>query len=395
MTGRRPPVAFIFTVTVTGILSNTLLSPLLPDVLAEFDQPDSRAGLLVAVGSLPGIVVAPVIGILADRFGRRSVLLPCLFVFGTSGLVAAAAPTFEVLLVARLVQGLGSAGMINLAVVLIGDHWEGIGRTRLLGRNAAVLTVGLAIVPLLSGIVGELTSWRVSLGIYGVAVVTGLIGLRVLDDTRPLAAPSIGAQLRGAGRVIRQPVLLAAMTSGFLLFMAVFGLFLATLPIHLEEEFGLGAAARGLVIAVPAAVASVAAFNLDRLRGAAPLRTLLVGSAALFLVAFPLIGLAATLPLLLVGTAIYGAGEGVFLPVIQDVATSASPDEHRGAVVALWVGAARAGQSLGPLLVAALSGVADTGELFVLGGGLAAVVLAIQLFGPIDEEAVAESARMK
>ena len=50
MTARRPPVAFIFAVTVTGILANTLLSPLLPDILAEFDQPDSRAGLLVAIG---------------------------------------------------------------------------------------------------------------------------------------------------------------------------------------------------------------------------------------------------------------------------------------------------------------------------------------------------------
>src|SRR5690606_12329211 len=103
--------------------------------------------LLVAAGSTAGILMAPVVGILADRFGRRVVLTVCLAVFGTFGGVAALAPSFEVLLLARFMQGFGSAGLINLAVVLIGDHWSGAERTRIVGRNSAVLTVGLAAMP--------------------------------------------------------------------------------------------------------------------------------------------------------------------------------------------------------------------------------------------------------
>ncbi|MGA7096438.1 MAG: hypothetical protein WB245_02600, partial [Acidimicrobiia bacterium] len=63
--------------------------------------------------------------------------------------LAALAPTFNLLLLARLVQGIGSSGLVNLAVVLIGDHWSGVERTRLVGRNSAVLTIGLAGLPLL------------------------------------------------------------------------------------------------------------------------------------------------------------------------------------------------------------------------------------------------------
>lgn len=59
------------------------------------------------------------IGVLADRFGRRAVLVPCLVGFGTFGLLSALAPTFEVLLFLRLCQGIGAAGLVNLAVVLI------------------------------------------------------------------------------------------------------------------------------------------------------------------------------------------------------------------------------------------------------------------------------------
>ena len=71
-----PPLPLIFSVTVTGILANTLVGPAIPDILDAFDQPDSRAGLFVAAGTLPGIGMAPVIGVLADRFGRRAVLVP-------------------------------------------------------------------------------------------------------------------------------------------------------------------------------------------------------------------------------------------------------------------------------------------------------------------------------
>ena len=70
-----------------------------------FDQPDSRAGVFVAAGTLPGIVMAPVIGVLADRFGRRAVLVPCLVAFGVFGLLSALAPTFPALLAAAAVPG--------------------------------------------------------------------------------------------------------------------------------------------------------------------------------------------------------------------------------------------------------------------------------------------------
>ena len=129
----------------------------------------------MAAGTLPGIVMAPVIGVLADRFGRRAVLVPCLVGFGVFGLLSALAPTFEMLLVLRLLQGVGSAGLINLAVVIIGDHWDGVERARLVGQNAAVLTVSLAVFPPLGGLLTELGGWRLSFAPYAVGLVTAAV----------------------------------------------------------------------------------------------------------------------------------------------------------------------------------------------------------------------------
>ena len=79
--GSRPPRLLIFGITITGILNNTLIGPSLPDIVADFGRSDSSAGFIVAAGSLPGVVVAPAIGLAADRYGRRNVLTPCLLAF--------------------------------------------------------------------------------------------------------------------------------------------------------------------------------------------------------------------------------------------------------------------------------------------------------------------------
>ncbi|MDH3251010.1 MAG: MFS transporter, partial [Acidimicrobiia bacterium] len=241
---RRPPLQLIFAITLTGILNNTLITPAIPDILAELELPSDRSGILVASGSLAGIVLAPVIGLLADRFGRRSVLTICLVIFGVFGLTAAVAPTFEILLASRFLQGVGSAGLINLAVVLIGDHWSGFERTKLVGRNSAVLTVGLAALPLLSGTITEVAGWRAAFSIYTVAFATAGWAWLSLGGRRPAEPPSLRNQLAGAGAVIRTPVVAMTILSGFFVFVAIFGLMLTVLPVYLAERFGLGASAR-------------------------------------------------------------------------------------------------------------------------------------------------------
>ncbi|MGA8039142.1 MAG: MFS transporter, partial [Acidimicrobiia bacterium] len=220
---RRPPLAFIFTVTLTGILTNTLITPALPDILDEFGVPSDRAGLLVAAGSVAGIFLAPMAGLLADRYGRRVVLTTCLVVFGLSGGLAALAPTFNLLLLARLVQGIGSSGLVNLAVVLIGDHWSGVERTRLVGRNSAVLTIGLAGLPLLSGATTEAFGWRVTFAIYTLALITAGVSWLVLDSWRPEQRQTLGEQIGEVRVLARQPVVMVTLVTGFLAFIIIFG----------------------------------------------------------------------------------------------------------------------------------------------------------------------------
>ncbi len=382
----RPPLPLIFSVTVTGILANTLVGPAIPDILDAFHQPDSRAGLFVSAGTLPGIVMAPVIGVLADRHGRRAVLTPCLVAFGVFGLLSGLAPTFESLLVLRLLQGVGSAGLINLAVVLIGDHWDGIDRARLVGQNAAVLTVSLAVFPPIGGLLTELGGWRLSFVPYAIGLATAVLIWRRLDPARPDGGATLRAQLGGARAAARHRDVIGSISIGFVIFLLIFGLFLTALPVHLERQFGLSAGARGLVIAAPALTSTISALRLGRVRARHGAVAVLAGASVLFTVAFVVIGASHTLPVLVGGALLYGVGEGLFIPTLQDVVSGAAPASQRGAVVALWVGAARAGQTVGPLAVAGIYGAVGTGTTFVLGGALASTLIVAEVVGRFGDD---------
>jgi ACDE family multidrug resistance protein len=367
-----PTLPLLASITVTGILANTLPNAGIPDILDDFGRQDSAAGLLVAAASIPGIVVAPMIGLLADRIGRRDVLIPCLLVFGVFGMLGGLAPSYWTLVLARFGQGIGSAGLINLANILIGDHWEGVERTKMFGYNSAVLTVALTVLPFVGGVLTDLGGWRLAFAPYLLAFVTAWGVWRRLDRGSRDSSVTVGAQLRAAAGVVRSPSVLAPLFLAFATFVFVFGLFLTVLPVHLEREFGMTASQRGLVIAVPAIGATFGALVLGRLRARVGARTIAAGSFALFAVAYPVVGLAGAIAVLLVGAVIYGVGEGLLIPTLTDIVAGSAPERSRGAVLSVQVSAIRAGQTTGPLLAGVAMGAMATGTVFVVAGALVA-----------------------
>lgn len=380
----RHLVPLVMATTLTSIMGNSLLAPLVPDILDDFGRGDSSAGLLIAAASLPGVVMAPIIGVLADRYGRRAVLAPCLLVFGVAGILIAAAPSFLFMLAARFALGLGAAGLVNLAIVLLSDHFEGEQRTRWIGINSGILTVALAVFPLLSGGLSELFGWRWSLAPQGLGVVAAIAAWRTLDRTRPADPPRLRDQLGGAGRALREPTIAASVAAAGVCFAVIFGIFLAALPNHLEDEFGLSAGWRGLVMGLPAVSASLVAFNIGRLRRRFTAGSLLIAAASVWVVAFALMGLAPALVLLGVGSLCYGLGEGAMIPSLQDAAVSRAPLAQRAAVMASWTASARLGQTVGPLAAAGLmAGPGTTAAILagVIGAGVMLVLFAVTPLG--------------
>lgn len=373
----------VFTISLTSIMGNTLLAPAIPDILDHFGRDSGSSGLLVAAIPMPGIVIAPTIGILADRFGRRRVLVPCLAIFGLAGTVVATAPSFEVLLLGRFLQGFGAAGLINLGVVLLSDHFDGIARTHWIGRNSSTLIVALTVFPIVSGVVTDAVGWRWALAPYGLSLITALVAWNFLEHDAPPEVPAVREQLAGIGAAVRDPVLLSVLVGGALAFAVTFGAFLTALPTHLEDDFGLSASWRGVIIGMPGVPAFFTAFNFARLRRRVATGYVLIGASVSWMAGFLLIGLGPTVLVLVVGTMLYGVADGALIPSLQDTALRLAPEAHRAAVMATWTGFARAGQATGPLVVGAVLAGASSTRGVLTGVACATAMLLLFGLGPI------------
>lgn len=365
-------------------MANPLVAPNITSIVSEFGQPIQTAGYLLSVIPLSGIFLTPLIGFAADRIGRRLIIVSCLLLFGIAGLASALASTYSLLLLSRFVQGIGSAGLLNLAIVLIADHWQGQDRTALMGRNAAALAIGLVAIPPLSGCFAEILSWRYSLALASFTIPLAFIAARTLTSGKRAQERSLILHLKEMCVAFRRPVVPATLFSGFILFATIFGVFLTILPIHLNKVYGLDAGATGVVLAAPAVGSIIAALLLGKLSAYLSRRMIIVLSGLLISFSILIMSNASALWLVLVAAAIYGLGDGVSIPSFQDMAATSAPSSHRASVLALWTSSVRLGQLIGPLTAGAILVLTSTSVVMIIGAVVFALVSLFWAWIPFD-----------
>ena len=362
-----PSKVLVFSVTAVGLLHNSIFASSTPEILRTFGESENLAGLLIAAGSIPGIVVAPFIGFLADRFGRKKVLIPCLIIYGGFGLLVGLSPSLSWFLLLRIFQGLGSAGLINLVVVIISDNWESLERARLIGQNAAAITISVAIYPVVGGGITDLIGWRWNFLAFFLPLVVAFFISRKLEDHQPGLEVSVREQISGAFAEVRKPAIATNLVIGTIVFMSIFGLMLSLLPVHLDREYGLSPTERGLIASTPAILAAFAALTVARVRKRVQGGIIIYASLMIWGISFLLMGFG-SLPLLVIGTIAYGFSEGLLIPTLQDLIAENAPDQLRGALLAIWTGAGRLGQTLGPVAISLALWGLSTSWVLILGG---------------------------
>ena len=174
-TSTRRSTGAIVALGCSGLLVSllqTAVVPLIPQFPALLSVSSSSAAWLLTATLLAGAVSAPVLGRLGDMYGKRRMLLVSLGVILVSSVLAALAPNFAVLLVARAMQGVGF-GVIALGMSLMRDVLPPAKVAGGVGLMSSSLGVGGAIGPPVTGILAQHGGWR----LLFVAVAVGALGL--------------------------------------------------------------------------------------------------------------------------------------------------------------------------------------------------------------------------
>ena len=137
-----------------------VVSPLLPLIAADYQTSLPLAGLGVAMFALSYMISAPLLGLLADRIGRRRMLTCCLFGFSSANLLTASAGNFAWLLSARLLAGAAAAGVSPSLYALVSSSAPPDRRATWLALVVSGLLLSLSLGAPIGGLAGAAFGWR-------------------------------------------------------------------------------------------------------------------------------------------------------------------------------------------------------------------------------------------
>ena len=387
----------------------------LPLMGAEFGIDIGAATWAISLYVLFLAVTTAIYGRVSDLVGVRLPLIVGIGLMSTGALVAAVAPTYDVLLVARMFQGAGAAAVPTLGIAVLSGRYDGEIRGLALGRLAGMAAAVSCLGPLLGGVVEHAFGWRAvmalpilgvlvlpflwkaltgegtgaSLDILGAVLVAATSGGLVLLVQSPstglavavvgllllvLGAPAVALRVRHRPHgflplaVIRNPTVVRSAIAAAAVPAAWFALLIAVPAVLVGE--GWAAWEVGLLL-VPSAVVALfvpryAGPLLTRIGGARSLAVAgVVATAALLLAA---LGVALVSPVLLGGTVIlvtvaFGLGQ----PALSASVGDAVHLDVRGVALGVATLLFLVGGSIGSAVVGGLGGVIGAdGSLLVL-----------------------------
>jgi predicted MFS family arabinose efflux permease len=339
----------LFAVTIMAVGNVSSVSPAFPRMVEVFGISATQIGWVVTAYSLPGVVTAPLVGILADRVGRKRVLVPTLVVFGLAGGSCALATSFSQLLALRAVQGMAASPLVALSITIISDLYDGRARATAIGYNATALNVGTASYPAVGGLLAALAwNWPFALPLLALPVAAAVaVGLDApaIEDERTLSGYLSSARTHLTDRRV---VGLLLVNFGF--FVLLFGAVLTYVPELLDTRYGASSVQVGGLLAIASVVSGLVATQLGRIVDAVSLSRLVQGSLVLIAAALALFPVVPALWVVGLVSALFGLGQGLNQPALQTRLTSLVPAEARGVVLSMNGTILRLGQAVGPLL---------------------------------------------
>lgn len=268
-------VAVLVLLTAVAPLSIDMYLPAFPTIATELGT--TAAGVQLSMTALLiGLAVGQLfIGPLSDGIGRRTPLLVGTLLCFLASVACALAPTIELLIAARFLQGLGGAAGVVLARAIVSDTARGAVAAKLLGALMIVSVIAPVAAPLAGGAVIATIGWR---GVFwivsGLVLVMLLAAVVVAKESLPReqrTSGGISSTLRAAREVLSNRTYTGYLLTFCLSFAGLFA-YIAASPFVIQTILGFSATAFSLLFAVNAVAITATSAVTAALAGKLPYR---------------------------------------------------------------------------------------------------------------------------
>jgi len=355
------------------------VAPVLPVVIDHFGISKQQVSWLITVFTLPGVILTPTLGIMADRWGRKRILVPSLFLFAIAGTACAFTHTFHQLLILRFVQGIGAASLGSLNVTIIGDLYSGHSRAAALGYNGSILSLGTASYPIVGGALATI-GWNYPFALPILAVPVGLIILFTLNNPEPRSEDNFFRYLKDTAKSLKNRNVIGIFITSILIFVVLYGANLTYFPLLLGKTYGASSLVTGVIISFSSITTAIASAQVGRLSRHFTEKNLLLAAFLLYFISMFIVPFIHVLWAFVFPTMLFGAAMGIGLPSIQKMLTDLAPIEQRAAFMSLNGMVLRLGQTLGPPVMTVVFTLAGMGGVFFFSSFISLMMIVV-LYG--------------
>jgi MFS family permease len=349
---RLPQSLLLLLGSCLPVLGAVLLAPILPRMQEHFADTPGVAVLVPIALTLPALMIAllaPVAGIIADRLGRKPLLIGAMVLYTVCGVLPLWLESLQVIVISRAGIGVAEAAIMTCCTTMMGDYYSGARRERIFALQMVATSLSAAIFIAVGGVLGE-HGWRTPFALYGLGLVFLPLMAWLLWEPRAQAITAATTADRAFPWRALAPLYALAFLAGLSLFIVPVQVSYLLNLLHVEgsQQIGLtmGASQFGVL---------VGALSFRLLRGVpAPRQMLLAFFAAA--IGGGLLAVADRHGLVVVAVLINGLGIGLMMPTLLTWIMSQVDFQQRGRAAGGFTALFVAGEFASPLVVLAITG---------------------------------------
>lgn len=364
---------------MVGILASQSVPPALPSISAAFTVSDARVGLVITAFYLATAVSVPIVGVLADLYGRRPIILSSLAVFGIAGVGTVFVPDFRALIALRVLQGIAFAGITPITIAVVGDLYSGPAGSTAQGLRTSSHGISNIIAPAIGGLLAGIL-WSYPFLVFAIAFpAMGLI-YRYLPETTPddgdasetFSAGSFRTYLDGIRSELAAPSLSVLILGVATLYFTKTAL-MTFIPLFVVRDFGVSPFVAGLLLSLRGAIRVI----FSPLTGAVSVRfgrnRSLYASFGLLAVGVAGVSVAQGIWWIVVALAVFSFGDATGVPLLNNTITSLVSAEQRAGIVSFMNSFKLLANAASPAAFGVVLSMADYQTMFL--SGVVVVVL--------------------
>lgn len=370
-----PRLTSILLLSGAGILGTQLVPPVLPAIQSGLGVSDAQIGLVMTALFLPAMVLTPVVGAICDIYGRRPVSLASIAGFGVAGVAIYFAPSFEVLLALRVVQGICFAALTPLSVAFIGDYFQGEEGTTAQGIRSSTNGAVIIVAPAVAGALADI-AWNLPFLVYLITIPAMIYIYYNFPEPEAFESSvggSVGSEVRtwvrGVAQSLNDRNLLLLILGGFTLFLVRYSMFTIA-PLLATRTIDLSASTVGIVFSLMGVVRVIVSPQAGRLAAWLPRKTGFIITMSVVGASMVVFAAAVSLWMLVAASIVYAVGQSLFNPTLNDTVTVAAPADNRAGVVSALQSSKNLANTIGPALASLLLAFTGFRTVFLAASGV-------------------------